>query len=178
MPAPLLPIQILWINLVTDSLPALALSVDPADDDVMRRAPTDNSQDIMNRPFLLRIILQGGMVGGLSLAAFFIGLQSSVAAEQTMTFAVLAFAQITHVFNVRSPRHSAFRHMFNNKLLLGALAAVLALMLAVLEIPALHDIFHLAPLSPQQWLWVLCLSIMPLPLLETVKIVLRIRQGK
>ena len=173
-PAPLLPIQILWINLVTDSLPALALSVDPADPDVMRRKPIDANEGIISKSFLSRILLQGAMIGGLSLTAFLIGMQTSVATGQTMTFAVLALAQITHVFNVRSKRHSAFRNMFKNKMLLGALAIVLFLMIIVLEVPQLHDIFHLASLTQTQWIWVIVLSIAPLPIVELVKGVLRI----
>lgn len=166
---PLLPIQILWINLVTDSLPALALSVDPADPDVMQRKPVDAKEGIMNRPFLTRILLQGIMIAGLSLTAFLIGMETNVETAQTMTFAVLAFTQITHVLNVRSPRHSAFRNMFKNKILWGALAIVIFLMIIVLEVPYLHDIFHLAPLTKAQWLWIIGLSLAPLPILELVK---------
>jgi plasma-membrane calcium-translocating P-type ATPase len=168
-PAPLLPIQILWINLVTDSLPALALSVDPADPDVMRRKPIDAKQSIMSKSFLSRILLQGAMIGGLSLTAFLIGMRTSIETAQTMTFAVLALAQITHVLNVRSERHSAFRNMFKNKMLLGALAIVLFLMVIVLEVPQLHDIFHLVSLTQTQWIWVIALSIAPLPIVEVIK---------
>lgn len=176
---PLLPIHILWINLVTDSLPALALSVDPADKDIMKRPPVDAKQSIMNRSFTTKIFLQGLMIGGLSLLAYRIGISTSIAyglspetqidVARTMTFAVLAFTQIAHVFNVRSSYHSAFRNMFSNKLLLGALAIVAALMLIVLEVPALHSIFHLSSLSQEQWLWVAGLSIAPLLIVETVK---------
>jgi Ca2+-transporting ATPase len=170
---PLLPIHILWINLVTDSLPALSLSVDPADTDIMQRKPVDSRQSIMNRPFATRVFLQGGMIGLLSLAAFRIGIAASVEAAQTMTFAVLAFSQLTHVFNVRSVRHSAFRNMFKNRLLLGSIALVALLMLSVLEIPALHGIFHLTALNPTQWLWVVGLSVAPLIIVEAVKAVIR-----
>ncbi len=174
-PAPLLPIQILWINLVTDSLPALALSVDPAEPDVMRRRPVKAEQGIMEGPYLLRIALQGIMIAALSLIAFRIGFHTSEQAGQTMTFAVLAFTQITHVLNVRSASNSAFANLFSNRLLLGALAIVLFLMLIVLEIPALHDFFHLAPLTAGQWIWVAALSLAPLPLVELVKSLVRSR---
>lgn len=172
---PLLPIHILWINLVTDSLPALALSVDPAVPDIMERKPIDSKQGIMNKPFAIRILLQGVMIGGLSLFAYFIGLKwehigvASLDVAQTMTFAVLGLTQITHVLNVRST-HSAFIGMFNNKLLWGALAIVITLMLVVLEVPALHDIFHVTSLSMQQWMWVAILSLAPLPIMEIVKL--------
>ncbi len=171
---PLLPIHILWINLVTDSLPALSLSVDPADPDIMQRKPVDSHRNIMNRQFATRVFLQGGIIGLLSLLAFRIGHQTSVEVAQTMTFAVLAFSQLTHVFNVRSVRHSAFRNMFKNKLLLGAIVLVAMLMLIVLEIPALHDIFHLATLNQTQWIWVVCLSLAPLVIMELVKAVMRL----
>ena len=91
-----------------------------------------------------------------------------------MTFSVLAFSQLTHVFNVRSVRRSAFRDMFKNKLLLGAIAIVAVLMLIVLEIPALHDIFHLAELNQTQWIWVIALSLAPLAIMEMVKMVIRL----
>ncbi len=180
---PLLPIHILWINLVTDSLPALALSVDPADPDAMSRKPTDPKQNIMNRKFSTRIILQGTMIGALSLLAFRIGIETSKAAGlsldiqeatgRTMTFTTLAFAQLVHVFNVRSTYHSAFRNLFSNKHLLGAIAIVAGLMLIVLEVPALHDIFHLAPLTANQWYWAIGLSLAPLPIIEIAKGLMR-----
>lgn len=170
---PLLPVQILWINLVTDSLPALALSVDPAVRDIMERKPVGADRGILEGTFFLRILLQGAMIATLALIAFRIGARTDVATGQTMTFAVLAFSQIAHVLNVRSPLRSAFENMFKNRLLLGALAIVLMLMLLVLNLPALHTVFRLAPLHATQWLWVAALSLTPLPLVEIVKAVLR-----
>ena len=165
--------QILWINLVTDSLPALALSVDPAGRDIMERKPIAASNGIMQGTFLLRILLQGLMIAILSLAAFWIGIQSDAATGQTMTFAVLAFSQIIHVFNVRSSLQSAFATMFTNKLLLVALAIVTALMLLVFNVPALHKVFHLVPLNNTQWLWIGILSLAPIPIVEIVKVAMR-----
>lgn len=175
---PLLPIHILWINLVTDSLPALALSVDPADPDIMKRKPIDSHQGIMTRPFSVRIILQGSLIAILSLIAFRIGMRSGIEIAQTMTFAVLAFTQITHVFNVRSTKFSAFKGMFKNKYLLGALAIVIGLMVIVLEIPALENIFHVSDLNKDQWLWVIGLSIAPLPVMEIIKAIERLFRKK
>ncbi len=192
--SPLLPIHILWINLVTDSLPALSLSVDPADRNIMKRKPIDSSQSIMNKPFAARIFLQGSMIGLLSLVAYAVGMYTSngmqgtgffefikqmsslpnVTVAQTMTFAVLAFAQLTHVFNVRSNRHSAFRNLFSNKLLWGAILLVTLLMLIVLEVPALHEIFKISKLTQAQWIWVIGLSLAPLPIIEFVKWISRL----
>lgn len=171
--SPLLPIHILWINLVTDSLPALALSVDPADKDIMERKPIDSGKGIMTKSFSLKIFLQGTMIGALSLIAYWIGLGTSIEAAQTMTFAVLAFAQMAHVMNVRSI-HSAFYNMFSNKYLLGAILFVNILMLSLLLIPGLHGIFHLTILSGQQWIWVIILALAPLPIMEFVKWVERL----
>lgn len=168
---PLLPIHILWINLVTDSLPALALSIDPAEPDVMQRKPIDSRKGIMTRPFTVRIVLQGMMVAAVSLIAYHIGLKSGVESAQTMTFAVLAFSQLALVYGVRSGNHSAFRGMFNNKYLLGALAIVSGMMIAVLCIPALETIFHVKTLTGNQWLWVVLLSLAPLPITEIAKLI-------
>ncbi len=175
---PLLPIHILWINLVSDSLPALALSVDPADADVMKHKPVNSQQGIMNRPFAIRLFLQGSMIAALSLIAYHIGLQTSVATAQTMTFAVLAFCQFSHVFNVRSATQSAFRTLFKNKLLWGAIGVSAALMLIVLEVPALREIFRLTALNATQWTWVAVLSIASLAIVELVKLMLRFIRKK
>lgn len=168
---PLLPIHILWINLVTDSLPALALSVDPAAPDIMKRRPVDSRRGIMTPQFSIRILLQGIMIGALSLVGYRVGLKVDLATAQTMTFAVLAFSQITLVLGVRSGNHSAFSNLFSNKYLLGAIAIVTAMMLVVLEIPALENIFHVTDLDRAHWIWVVCLSLAPLPITELAKLI-------
>ena len=168
---PLLPIHILWINLVTDSLPALALSVDPAEKDVMNRKPIDSRQGFMTRPFAIRLALEGLMIALLTLTAYQVGLRTGgVDAAQTMTFATLAFSQIAIIFGIRSGNHSAFRGMFNNKYLLGAVAVVAALMLVVLLIPGLEVVFHTVPLTGTQWWWVVGLSLAPIAFTEIGKL--------
>lgn len=180
---PLLPIHILWINLVTDSLPALSLSVDPADKDVMNRKPISAKQNILNPRFSALVLLQGIMIGTLSLLAFWIGMDTSKAAglsleaeeavARTMCFAVLAFAQLVHVFNIRSSSHSAFQNMFSNGYLWGAIGITVGLMLMVLELPFLHDVFHVTHLTAYQWSVVGILSIVPLVVVEGVKLIRR-----
>lgn len=168
---PLLPIHILWINLVTDSLPALALSVDPAEKDVMNRKPIDSRQGFMTRPFAIRLALEGLMIALLTLTAYQVGLRTGgVDAAQTMTFATLAFSQIAIIFGIRSGNHSAFRGMFNNKYLLGAVAIVAVLMLVVLLIPGLEVVFHTVPLTGTQWWWVVGLSLAPIAFTEIGKL--------
>jgi Ca2+-transporting ATPase len=167
--SPLLPIHILWINLVTDSLPALALSVDPAAPDIMKRRPIDARQGIMTRPFTLRILLQGLLVMGLSLWAYRIGMKADVEHARTMTFAVLALCQMSIVFSIHAENRSAFCGMFNNRYLLGALGIVVAMMLVVLEVPALHGPFRITDLDWSQWIWVIGLSLAPLPVTDVAK---------
>jgi Ca2+-transporting ATPase len=170
---PLLPIHILWINLVTDSLPALALSVDPPVEGIMQRPPVDSRKGIMTGVFATRIFLQGVMIGGLSLIANRIGIATSPEHAHTMTFAVLAFSQVMLILGTRSNTVSAFRGLFSNGWLWGAFAVVSAMMFAVLEVPALKPVFHISNLNGTEWLWVLGLSLAPLLFTEVAKLILR-----
>lgn len=166
---PLLPIHILWINLVTDSLPALALSVDPASHDIMSRKPLDPKQGILTRSLSLRIVLQGVMITALVLWAYNIGMERGVDVARTMTFATLAFSQMTLIFSIRSGMENAFSTLFSNLLLWGAILFVVLLMGVVLFVPALQSIFHIVDLSTAEWLWVVGLSFAPFVLSEIVK---------
>lgn len=180
MITPLLPIHILWINLVTDSFPALALSFDPAAKDIMNRNPIDPKQGIMTKGFSFRILLQGMLIGGLTLAAYQIGLHSAsdpseaVAVARTMTFATLAFSQMTLIFSIRTGIHNAFGGMFSNRFLWGSITLVIAMMLLVLLIPALQTIFKVTSLDCTQWLWVLGLSFGAFAVSEIIKLIIRL----
>lgn len=176
MVTPLLPIHILWINLVTDSLPALALSVDPAARNIMNRKPIDSKQGILTKSFGGRIGLQGLMIALLVLAAYQIGLKESVEVARTMTFATLAFSQMTLIFSIRSGNESAFAMLFSNRYLLGAIGVVVGLMLLVLLVPAMQVVFRVVSLSGVQWLWVVALSLMPFVISEIVKPLVRRRK--
>ena len=141
----LLPIHILWINLVTDSLPALALAFDPANADIMKRKPRDTKKGVFTKGMTWRVIYQGIMIGGLTLAAFMIGLgtttepigdltleQSKIEVGQTMAFITLALSELTHVFNVRNNKKSIFKtKIFNNKKLIGAVLISAALVFII-----------------------------------------------
>ncbi len=174
MATPLLPIHILWINLVTDSLPALALSFDPADRDVMRRKPIDPKQGIMTRGFSVRLLLQGACIALLVLVAYRIGLRNSLDVARTMTFATLAFSQMTLIFSIRSGMHAAIRGLFSNGFLWGSMVVVVGLMALVLFVPALQSVFHVVPLSGAEWLWVLGLSLSAMLLSEIAKLFIRL----
>lgn len=172
--APLLPIHILWINLVTDSLPALALSVDPAEKDIMRRKPIDPRQGIMTKGFTFRIIFQGILVALCSLAAYQIGMKDGVDMAHTMVFATLAFSQIALIFSIRSGKHFALNGMFSNKYLWGAIFAVIGLMLVVLLMPVMRQVFHVVPMDSIHWLWVALLSVGAFVISEIAKAISRI----
>ena len=173
---PLLAIHILWINLVTDSLPALALSVDPASKNIMSRAPNKNTKGIFTKGITFRIIYQGVMIGLLTLAAFIIGLSVEgdeaykLQVAQTMSFTVLAFSELVHVFNVRDNKKSAFTNMFNNKILLLAILVSASLMFAVLFVPFLRDIFGLVTLPLTRLEETIALIIAPLIIVEIIKL--------
>ena len=173
---PLLAIHILWINLVTDSLPALALAVDPASKDIMSRKPNKNTKGIFTKGITFRIIYQGIMIGLLTLAAFIIGLSIDgdenykIQVAQTMSFTVLAFSELVHVFNIRDHKKSAFTNMFNNRVLLLAVLVSASLMFAVLFIPFLRNIFGLVTLPIVQLEETIALIIAPLIIVEIIKL--------
>ncbi len=168
---PLLPIHILWVNLVTDSLPALALGVDPAEKNIMDRKPRNPEKNIFDKGMITRIIYQGIMVGTLTLAAFVFGSQRSLEAGRTMAFTVLALSQLTHAFNVRSNRQSVFKMgLLSNRYLLGAVTLSALLVFAVLEVPLLASVFKVTALSAAEWKMVGMLSLAPVAVVEAVKL--------
>ena len=170
---PLLPIQLLFINLVGDSLPSLALSVDHADKDIMRRKPIDPDQGIFTKHFTTRVILQALIIGLTTLAAYMIGMKTSVDVARTMTFATMVFSQFTIIFSIRSG-HKWFTHkMFTNRWLWMTIAFVTALTLLVLLVPGMQSLFKLAPMTSGQWWTVVGLSFGVLALSEFFKLFTR-----
>lgn len=168
---PLSPILILWVNLVTDSLPALALSMDPPQKDIMTRKPRDPKKGFFSKGMIWRIVYQGSTIGIISLVAYFIGLNDGgQVLGQTMAFAVLAFSQLFHVRNLHSNKLSSFRTSLvsNKHLVLGILASTL-LMLIVLLIPVLRRVFGVVEMDGIHWLYVMGLSIVPIVVVEIVK---------
>lgn len=180
----LLPIHILWINLVTDSLPALALAFDPANADIMRRKPAKPNQGVFTKGMTWRVIYQGVMIGLLTLAAFMIGLattntpiegltldESKIEVGQTMAFVTLALSELVHVFNIRDNKKSIFKtKVFNNSKLIWAILASAALMLVILAVPALRTIFSIPVLPTQNILELVGLILAPLVIVEIFKL--------
>jgi len=189
---PLLPIHILWVNLVTDSLPALALAVDPAEKDVMTRKPLKPGKGIFTKGMTWRIVYQGIMIGLITLAAFCIGLATpesslpevynnegvrlsneevKVEIGQTMAFTVLALSELVHVFNVRNNKKSIFKTgIFNNSKLILAIAVSVALMFVILLIPSLRQIFSIPVLPLGNIIETILLVLAPLAIVELFKL--------
>ncbi len=170
--APLLPIHILWINLVTDSLPALALSVDPAEPDIMKKKPHNTKSGIMTKGMIWRVVYQGIMIGTLPLVAYLIGLRDGgIQLGQTMAFATLAFAQLVHVRNLHSNVLSSFFiNPLKNKLLIGAIFISALLAMAVILLPGVREAFNFVGMDRKHWLLVLGLSLAPILIVDLFKL--------
>ena len=179
---PLVAVQLLWLNLVTDSLPALALGMEPVEPTVMEEKPRPASAPLFDRPFTIRLAWQGLMVGLLTLAAYYLGEYvlsdpaTANAAANTMAFATLTFCQLFHAFDVRSETQS-ITHMglLSNPAMNKAFLAGAAMQLAVLLIPPFQAVFRVCSLTGPEWLCVLGLSLTPLVICEIEKAVRRAR---
>ncbi len=167
---PFIAVQLLFINLVTDSLPALAIGMEPGAPDVLDRKPRDPKVGILDRNLVTKITLQGIIISVGVITAFMIGRNTSPAVACTMAFSTLTFARLLHGFNCRS-QHSIFKIGFkNNWYSLAAFAVGTLLLALILFVPALHGLFAVTPLTNSQYLWILFLALMPTILIQIVKI--------
>lgn len=192
-PAPLTAIHILWVNLITDTFPAISLGVDPEDPDVMKEKPRAASEKIFVKEDVSFIMWNGLLIGLLTLFAFMEGLKmytdstslitmdlqnissEAVIHAQTLAFLTLSIAQLFHAFNLRSRRKSIFRAgIFKNRFLVGAVILGLFLQVALVYVPFLKDWFHLHSIGWQEWFFVLGLSVVPIVLNELVKVIKRV----
>ena len=168
---PFIAVQLLFINLVTDSLPALAIGVEPGAPDILDRKPRDPKVGILDKNLVTRVTLQGVIISVGVIAAFIIGRQTSTAAECTMAFSTLTFARLLHGFNCRS-QHSIFKIGFkNNWYSLAAFAVGTLLLALILFVPGLHSLFAVTPLTNTQLLWIIGLALMPTIIIQIVKVV-------
>ena len=179
---PLIPVQLLWLNLVTDSLPALALGVEPVEDGVMGQKPRDAHESLFAHGFAWRLCWQGIMVGLLTLTAYFLGEYvlsdpgMASATANTMAFATLTMCQLFHAFDVRSEHASLFHiGVFSNKAMNKAFLVGMVMQLAVLCVPPLQVIFSTVPMDAAEWAVVLGLAVTPVVVCEFVKAVKRMR---
>ncbi len=183
LPSPLLAIQLLWVNLVTDSLPALALGVEPTPDDIMEKKPNDSRKSLFADGMVFNIAVEGCFIGALSFLAFTIGRVffdhgGEPVIGRTMTFASLSLCQLVHSFNIKS-EHSIFKGgLFSNPKLIISFIVGVIMQVSVISIPPLAAVFKATPLSPLQWLIVAGLSLVPLAVVETEKLISSMRKRK
>ncbi|APF26275.1 calcium-translocating P-type ATPase, PMCA-type [Clostridium sporogenes] len=178
-PAPLRPIHLLWVNLITDSLPALSLGIDPGDPDIMDEDPRDPKESLFAGGAGISLILNGLLIGVLTLIAFEVGrirYSDSLMHAQTMAFVVLSVSQLFHSFNMRHPKKSIFQlGLFTNKYLFASVIFGIFLQDMVITIPFLASIFKVFDLTMQDWIFVCALSIIPLIINEIVKFFKRLK---
>lgn len=191
-PVPLLPTQILWINLITDTLPAIALGMDPGDKDVMKRTPRDPKESFFARGAGFRAILGGVLIGLLTLGAFAYGLyehgyqmnsqdisEAAMTYARTMAFVVLAASQLFYSLTMRNSTKSILQvGLMTNKYLVGAIIIGLILQLGVISVPFLASAFKVHMLSLQDWGLVFGFALIPVMVNEFVKLISRIKESK
>jgi Ca2+-transporting ATPase len=166
LPLPLLPLQILWLNIVTDTFPALSLAIEPADRDVMRRGPRDPDEAIFSANFVHAIVWYASLITMVTLAAFWMALQSdgdeAMPRALTMSFMTLALAQTFHLGNARSEEHVlTVRQAFSNPVALGAVGIVVFLQVLAVHFRPLAEVLRTEPLSARDWLVCLALALVP-----------------
>ncbi|ROR25341.1 Ca2+-transporting ATPase [Mobilisporobacter senegalensis] len=179
LPSPLLAVQLLWVNLVTDSLPAISLGVEPAERNIMKRKPISPSKGLFADGLVFKIIFEGIMIGSLALFAFVIGIRyfdgnsmggvNGPIYGRTMAFCVLSLSQLFHAFNMRSTQSIFTIGLFTNPRLLLSFAICTFLQIAVIMYPPLTKVFDVISLNKTQWLIVFLLSIVPIFVVELQK---------
>ncbi|MEF7561874.1 calcium-translocating P-type ATPase, SERCA-type [Bacillus infantis] len=164
LPLPLVPIQILWVNLVTDGLPAMALGLDQPEDDVMKRKPRSPKEGVFARGLGWKVVSRGFLIGIVTLAAFMLAYKNNpdqLGYAQTVAFATLVLAQLIHVFDCRSEKSVLARNPFGNKYLVWAVISSLLLMIIVIYYPPLQPIFHTMAIQPGDWFMITALASVP-----------------
>ena len=173
---PLLAIQLLWINLVTDSFPAIALGMEPAEKDIMNRKPNDSKKSIFADGLWEKIFVEGFMIGILTLFAFSLGNKLyGLQVGRTMAFISLSMLELVHSFNVRSEESLFKAGLFKNKYLIGAFLIGTIFQVGVVVIPKIADIFDVVLLNNKQWIYTAIISILPLVIVEIQKKINTIR---
>ena len=168
--SPLLAIQLLWINLVTDSLPAIAIGLEPPEKDIMERKPIDSKKGIFADGLWSKIILEGMMIGMLTLIAFSIGNKYyGVEVGRTMAFISMGLLELVHSFNIKSEKSIFKVGILENKFLIGSFVLGFFVQTIVVCIPALANIFNVISLTSTQWMITLGISILPIPIIELQK---------
>lgn len=170
LPMPFAPVHLLFINLLTDSLPAIAIGMEPQEDGLLRKLPRDPKEGILTREFLLKILLQGGLIALCTMTAFHLGLETGGAGTaSTMAFAVLTLARLFHGFNCRSEHSIAKLGFRGNMWSILAFETGVLLLAAVLFLPGLQVLFAVADLSLRQLISVIILAVIPTVIIQAGK---------
>jgi len=170
MPIPLLPLQILWLNLVTDGLPAMAMAVESPEPDVMRRPPTPLGESLLGADRGRRIVLRGAALTVLTLVPAYLLWDAGEDAWQTVLFTSIAFAELAGGFAMRSERISLRRlGIFTNRALVGAVVLTVALQILLVVVPLTRDVLGLRPLAAAHWLLVFAIALAYLVVVELDK---------
>ena len=168
--SPLLAIQLLWINLVTDSFPAIALGLEPEEKDIMSRQPIDKRKGIFADGLWNKIIVEGIMIGMLTLVAFSIGNKYyDLEVARTMAFLTMGFLELIHSINIKSEKSIFEVKILKNKYLIGSIILGILIQIIVVLIPPVANIFELTELNQTQWLITIVISILPIPIMELQK---------
>ena len=177
--SPLLAVQLLWVNLVTDSLPAIALGLEPPEKDIMNRPPRDSRKSIFADGLMGKIVVEGFMIGMFTILAFFIGNRYyGIEVARTMAFISLGMLELIHSFNVKSEESIFKVGLFENKYLVGAFLLGTVLQLGIVFVPTLAEIFKLTQLNATQWLITIAISIAPIIIVEIQKKFNELKFGK
>ena len=177
--SPLLAIQLLWINLVTDSLPAIALGLEKPEKDIMNKKPRDSKKGIFSDGLWTKIFVEGTMLGMLTLCAFSIGNNLyGIEVGRTMAFVALGLLELVHSFNIKNEDSILKSGFLENKYLLGSFVLGIMLQVIVVIIPSIAGIFNLVPLTRTQWIYTIVISILPLPIIELQKKFNELKFGK
>ena len=172
MKSPLLAIQLLWINLVTDSLPAIALGLEPAEKDIMNRKPINSKKGIFSDGLWSKIIVEGIMIGMLTLISFSIGNKYyGLKIGRTMAFITIGMLELIHSFNIKSDKSIFEVGILENKYLIGSFLLGVFVQIIVAIIPVFAEIFELHTLNLLQWVITIVISFMPIPIMELQKLV-------
>jgi len=177
--SPLLAIQLLWVNLVTDSLPAIALGLEQPEKDIMNKKPRDNKKSLFSDGLWSKIFVEGIMLGMLTLLSFSIGNNLyGVEVGRTMAFVSLGLLELVHSFNIKSEESIFKVGLFENKYLMGAFILGSLLQILVVIIPTFAEVFKLVPLNSTQWLYTGIISIIPIIVMEIQKKINEVKFGK
>jgi len=173
----LTPIQLLWLNLLTDGAPALALGLEKGDPNVMDRPPRDPNEPIIDQVMRIGMVIQTIFITTVTLTGFFVGLQNGgIGHARSIAFTVLSFSELMRAYTTRSEMYSVFRQgVFSNKFMQAAVLASIVLLLVVIYVPFLNPIFETVPLTLMEWAEIVPLMLLPSVAAEVTKFFLRAR---